>query len=87
MPNHAKTCLFFIWLFVSCGEAFREKAPGRESRLQKITISPDQVFDLSGYAGGGGGNPYHVCSMKMRLLIPVMKNPGILLFPSPIASR
>ncbi len=80
MPNHAKTCLFFIWLFVSCGEAFREKAPGRESRLQKITITPDQVFDLSGYAGGGGSSPYHLFD-ENAFVDPRYDNPGDAFIP------
>ena len=54
MPYHAKTWLFFILLCNACGQVFQKKPPGLENRLQKIRISPDQVFDLSGYAGGGG---------------------------------
>ena len=60
MPVRATACLFFIFLLNACGNAFREKGSLPATGIQKIIISPDRVFDLSGYAGGGGGNPFQL---------------------------
>ena len=52
-----------LWLLLlfsgyACRGPVQKKGEGTD--LQKITIYPDQVFDLSGYAGNGGGNPFHL---------------------------
>jgi hypothetical protein len=48
----------FLLLIYCC--ACRQPSSKKETGavLQKITITPDQVFDLSGYSGAGGGNPW-----------------------------
>jgi hypothetical protein len=46
----------FILGCCACGNPGQKKESG--VKLQKIVIHPDQVFDLSGYAGSGGGNPW-----------------------------
>jgi hypothetical protein len=56
MRKSVAVWLFFVICFYACGDIFQEKKSG--AGLQKIIVTPDQVFDLSGYAGGGGGNPY-----------------------------
>src|ERR1700730_17223817 len=58
MHIHAKTWLFFVILLNACGNRFQKKISVSVNALQKIIITPDQVFDLSGYAGSGGGNPF-----------------------------
>jgi hypothetical protein len=49
---------FFILSSWACRQPFQKKSA--RSGLQKIVIRPDQVFDLSGYAGSGGGNPFNL---------------------------
>jgi hypothetical protein len=50
-------CLFFIF-FAACSSSTNERKRADTRLIQKISIQPEQVYDLSGYAGGGGGNPY-----------------------------
>jgi hypothetical protein len=51
---------FFLFSAGACRHVSPEKnVPGTQD-IQKISIRPEQVFDLSGYAGGGGGNPYNL---------------------------
>jgi hypothetical protein len=49
--------VYIIYFFAACGHPI-EKYSGSSNGIQKIPIGPDQVYDLSGYAGSGGGNPY-----------------------------
>ena len=47
-----KKPLFFLLIcFYACGGPFPEKHAG--TILQKIPLSHERVYDLSGYAGGG----------------------------------
>ncbi len=50
--------VFFVLCCCACRGPFSKNESGPV--LQKISISPEQVFDLSGYAGGGGGNPWYL---------------------------
>ena len=56
MHKPVSAWLFFILSCCACGNPGQKKESG--VNLQKIAIHPDQVFDLSGYAGSGGGNPW-----------------------------
>src|SRR5450432_264511 len=58
MPKRAKVWLLCIFICTSCGSKRRNQFPENSGDLQKISISPNQVYDLSGYADEGGGNPY-----------------------------
>jgi hypothetical protein len=52
-----KKLLIFLWIcFYACKGPFTDQHAG--TYLQKIPVSPDRVYDLSGYAGGGGSSPY-----------------------------
>lgn len=52
--------LFVFYLFTTCTDRFQKAPPDVKAVPQKIVIRTDQVFDLSGYAGAGGGNPYNL---------------------------
>ncbi|HEV3223974.1 MAG TPA: hypothetical protein VGZ90_13890, partial [Puia sp.] len=39
---------------------FQKTSVDIDNAVQKIFITRDQVFDLSGYSGGGGGNPFNL---------------------------
>ena len=43
-----------------CGYSGQKKIPGSMHGIRKIKIFRDQVYDLSGYAGSGGGNPFNL---------------------------
>jgi hypothetical protein len=49
-----------IYFFPCCGHMFQKTSVDIDNAVQKIFITRDQVFDLSGYAGGGGGNPFNL---------------------------
>jgi len=51
-----KAWIFLLMCCYACGGPFPNKNPGVV--LQKIPVAPGQVYDLSGYAGNGGGTPY-----------------------------
>ncbi len=51
--------VFIIFFFAGCGRSFKKYSTST-SGLQKISIGRDQVYDLSGYAGNGGGDPYNL---------------------------
>jgi hypothetical protein len=59
MQIHAKAWMILIFICASCGNT-----PNRSSdnggTLQKIVITPSQVYDLSGYSGEGGGSPFNL---------------------------
>jgi hypothetical protein len=44
----------------SCKGRWQNQGGKLSGQLQKITVMRDQVFDLSGYADEGGGNPYNL---------------------------
>ncbi len=44
----------------SCKGRWKNQGGNLPGQLQKITVMRDQVFDLSGYADEGGGNPYNL---------------------------
>ena len=50
-----KPWIFLLICCYACGGPFPKKNSG--VALQKIPVSPGRVYDLSGYAGGGGGKP------------------------------
>jgi hypothetical protein len=56
MQIHTGACLLYVLILCGCGKRFHT-AHIAGADLEKIIVAPDQVFDLSGYAGGGGGNP------------------------------
>jgi hypothetical protein len=60
MRIYAKSWLFILFLLYACGDGIQKKTSSDSGGIQKIVISPGQVFDLSGYAGGGGGNPFNL---------------------------
>jgi hypothetical protein len=56
MQIPARACLLYMLMLFGCGRRFQTvHIAGAD--LEKIIVAPDQVFDLSGYAGEGGGNP------------------------------
>jgi len=56
------------WIFVAgiiffcpgCRYKVQKTSANIDNVFRKILITRDQVFDLSGYAGGGGGNPFNL---------------------------
>ncbi len=60
MHTYVKACLFFMFLLTDCGNTVENMTSGPTNGVQKMTITRNQVYDLSGYAGGGGGNPYNL---------------------------
>src|SRR5580765_2999695 len=59
MSIYAKNRLLILFLLYACGQGIQKPSHGPDG-IKKIVITPDQVFDLSGYAGGGGGNPFNL---------------------------
>ena len=57
MHKRAKVWLLFLFICTSCGNTLQNQFPPSPGDLQKISIIPNQVYDLSGYADEGGGNP------------------------------
>jgi hypothetical protein len=51
-----KPWIFLLMCCYACGGPFPNKNPGVV--LQKIPVTQEQVYDLSGYAGGGASTPY-----------------------------
>jgi hypothetical protein len=49
-------CLITLFL-LSCRNKIQQKSSS-SPQPEKITITRDQVYDLSGYSGNGGGNPF-----------------------------
>ncbi len=49
-----------IFLCPECRHADQKPKAELENAIRKIFITRDQVFDLSGYAGGGGANPFNL---------------------------
>src|ERR1035438_8365192 len=49
-----------IFLCPVCRYAGQKPEAAFDNTIRKISITRDQVFDLSGYAGGGGGNPFNL---------------------------
>jgi hypothetical protein len=54
------TLLIFAIPFLACGDTQGKKIRHFNDPVKKIIIFPNQVYDLSGYAGNGGGNPYNL---------------------------
>jgi len=52
---------FLIFLLLSaCRDSLHNISPASKTAPMKIVINPDQVYDLSGYAGTGGGKPFNL---------------------------
>lgn len=51
---------FFTVISAACQQSSLKRSSDITSEIHKIPIMPDQVFDLSGYAGVGNGNPYNL---------------------------
>src|SRR5882724_5620027 len=60
MNKRAKVWVLFLCICTSCGNTLQNQFPPSPGELQKISIAPNQVYDLSGYADEGGGNPYRL---------------------------
>jgi hypothetical protein len=60
MRIHSSFQLLLLFQIISCREVVQKKTLPSAGRPDKISISRDQVYDLSGYAGNGGGNPYNL---------------------------
>jgi hypothetical protein len=60
MRMHTKAWIILVFVCTSCGRSFQNKYRSEADSLRKIFISPDQVYDLSGYAGKGFGNPFNL---------------------------
>ncbi len=61
VPNFTNRHLFLALLFISCGNQGQSVYPGTEHKrtdVQKIVITRNQVYDLSGYADEGQGSPW-----------------------------
>jgi hypothetical protein len=56
--KRAEVWILSIFICTSCGNSLQNKNPAINGKLQKISIARNQVYDLSGYAGQGGGNPF-----------------------------
>ncbi len=52
--------IFILSLLTACNERFKTKSSDAGIVPQKIRLSRSQVFDLSGYSFGGGGNPFNL---------------------------
>jgi hypothetical protein len=52
--------LVLVFPIYSCRNAVQQKTTGPLGEMVKINVTRDQVYDLSGYAGNGGGNPYNL---------------------------
>jgi hypothetical protein len=52
--------LSVIIFSASCGSRFRQGKEAAQEKIIKIPVMRDQVYDLSGYADEGGGNPYNL---------------------------
>lgn len=60
MRLHSAVLLLFAFQIYSCRHAVQKKPSGIAGEISKIIITRSQVYDLSGYAGNGGGNPYNL---------------------------
>ncbi len=60
MRIHSSFLLLLLFQIISCRDAVQKKTTLLSGRPDKISISRDQVYDLSGYAGNGGGNPFNL---------------------------
>jgi hypothetical protein len=49
-----------VFFFASCDRVYETKESDPFATIQKISISRDQVYDLSGYSGSGGSSPYNL---------------------------
>jgi hypothetical protein len=52
--------MLFVLLAMACRNSIKSSSNTAASGIQKINISRDQVYDLSGYAAAGDGNPYNL---------------------------
>ena len=75
MRIHAKVWLVIVYICSSCGLSFQKKHSSGEGSVQKIPITRNQVFDLSGYAGDGGGNPFNLFD-ENAFVDPRYEKPG-----------
>ena len=50
--------VLLMLLAIACGNSYKNAGPPGVAGIQKINISRDQVYDLSGYASAGDGNPF-----------------------------
>jgi hypothetical protein len=60
MHIHSAAWLFIVFLCSACGQFYQKQVIPPANRIQKISITRGQVFDLSGYAGSGGSSPFNL---------------------------
>jgi hypothetical protein len=70
-----KARVIFIFLLTACQGSFRKTAPGDSGGIQKISVTRGEVYDLSGYSFGGGGNPFHLFD-ENSFVDPRYEKPG-----------
>ncbi len=70
-----KAWIVFVFLLTACQGSFRKNVHGDSNGVQKILLTRDQVYDLSGYSFGGGGNPYHLFD-ENAFVDPRYEKPG-----------
>jgi hypothetical protein len=66
---------FFMFLICACGGSFHSNSFGQANNWLKINVTKNQVFDLSGYAGNGGGDPYNLFD-ENAFVDPRYEKPG-----------
>jgi hypothetical protein len=76
----AAALLFFVFLCNSCGHEYQDKKPEPGNRIGKIAITKNQVYDLSGFAGEGGGDPYNLFD-ENAYVDPRYEKPGDVFIP------
>lgn len=60
MPLSSRILFSALVFCFSCGNRLKNGEQPVQEKIRKIQISRDQVYDLSGYADEGGGNPYNL---------------------------
>jgi hypothetical protein len=70
-----KARVVFVFLLAACQGSLRKNTPGDSNGIQKIAVTRDQVYDLSGYSFGGGGNPFHLFD-ENSFVDPRYEKPG-----------
>ncbi len=70
-----KARIVIVFLLTACQGSLRKNVQGDSNGLRKILLTRDQVYDLSGYSYGGGGNPYHLFD-ENAFVDPRYEKPG-----------
>src|SRR5450432_66743 len=60
MRIHMAALPVLVCLTFACRDSFQQQTSGSARLPEKISISRNQVYDLSGYASHGGGNPFNL---------------------------